>query len=146
MWVYPRVSNCDAKVQLQQRLENRFKTMPRQAAPGRSMHMKSCISMGYPSFINQAFLDAVLTLAFLSKYDSGVILYGESMAQDVFFWICRQETMFFWCFRCLFAKILWDLHFIYGMSSFPLTLIFFKMVIAPPTRFMLFSLFSFFLS
>ena len=26
-------------------------------------------------------------------------------------------------------------HFIYGLSSFPLTFIFFKMVIAPPTRF-----------
>ena len=36
MWVYPRVSNCDAKVQLQQRLENRFKTMPRQ----------ECLSLG----------------------------------------------------------------------------------------------------
>jgi hypothetical protein len=28
-------------------------------------------------------------------------------------------------------------HFIYGMSSFPLTFIFFKMVIAPPTSFQL---------
>ena len=37
--------------------------------------------------------------------------------------------------------VVWNMtfifHFIYGMSSFPLTYIFFKMVIAPPTRYLL---------
>jgi len=66
----------------------------------------------------------VCVCLFQSKFNFPVRKREEAQGCFYFFLVGGLEHVFIF-------------HFIYGMSSFPLTFIFFKMVIAPPTSFQL---------